>query len=99
MSHALLLITPWVTHCVSPFYTRMLNFTDAVSILYHSSGTGPVWMDNMQCVGNETRLELCSFLGWGIKYCNSYRAGVVCDSECVYVCVCVCVCVSVCECV
>ena len=76
---------------VSLFHSRMLNFTDAVSTTTGSSfgrGTGPIWMDNVQCVGNETRLELCSFPGWGITYCSHYSdAGVVCDSEhvCVWV--------------
>ena len=67
----------------------MLNFTDAVLATASSTlfgrGTGPIWMDNMQCVGNETRLELCSFPGWGIHNiynCGHNRdAGVVCNSE------------------
>jgi len=43
-------------------------------------------MDDLQCVGNETRLDLCSFPGWGINNCwHDKDAGVVCDSECVCV--------------
>ena len=79
--------------------TRMLGYTDAVLATTSASsgrGTGRIWMGNVQCQGNETRLELCSFSGWGIRYCYP-DAGVVCDSECV--CVCVCVCDSVCVCV
>ena len=81
----------------------MLNFTDAVLATASSTpfgrGTGLIWMDNMQCVGNETRLELCSFPGWGISYsyCRQHNrdVGVVCNSE--SVCVNVCVwCVRVC---
>ena len=88
--HQLLPIIPLF---MSLFYTRTLNFTDAVSVTTQYSGpsfghgTGPIWMDDLQCVGNETRLDLCSFPGWGINNCwHDKDAGVVCDSECVCMC-------------
>ena len=43
--------------------------------------TAQVWLDNVQCIGNETGLEHCSHLGFGIRFlsCRSFEdAGVVC---------------------
>ena len=44
-------------------------------------GTGQIWLDDVQCVGNETLISHCNHLGWGVhySYCRSSDdAGVVC---------------------
>ncbi len=49
---------------------------------YYYYGNGPIWMDNLQCHGNESSVEECDFPGWGIHNCYHYQdASVVCDCE------------------
>jgi len=38
----------------------------------YGSGTGQIWLDNVQCNGNETSLDNCTHLGWGIHNCGHY---------------------------
>ena len=42
-------------------------------------GTGQIWLDDVQCVGNERSISHCSHLRWGAHNCRHYQdAGVVC---------------------
>ena len=42
-------------------------------------GTGQIWLDDVQCVGNEPSISHCNHLGLGVHNCGHYQdAGVVC---------------------
>ena len=42
-------------------------------------GTGPIFLDYVSCIGNESSLLSCSHIGIGVAYCShSYNFGVVC---------------------
>ena len=42
-------------------------------------GTGQIWLDDVQCVGNERSISHCSHSRWGAHNCRHYQdAGVVC---------------------
>ena len=48
-----------------------------------------IWLDDVQCTGNESSIEQCSFPGWGIEDCYYWDdVSVACDCECVCVVVC-----------
>ena len=42
-------------------------------------GTGQIWLDDVNCEGNETLITQCSHGGWGVHNCGRGKnAGVVC---------------------
>lgn len=44
--------------------------------------SSPIWMDNLNCRGNEEALDLCYFPGWGQHDCGHYEdAGLVCSDD------------------
>eukprot|EP00058_Branchiostoma_floridae_P024990 XP_002610480.1 hypothetical protein BRAFLDRAFT_85621 [Branchiostoma floridae] len=47
-----------------------------------NQGNGPIFMDDLQCAGNESSLFNCSYAGWGIYNCRHvHDVGVACDSS------------------
>ncbi|NWZ27649.1 SRCRL protein, partial [Asarcornis scutulata] len=46
-------------------------------------GTGPIWLDNVRCQGNESTLLQCPAAPWGITDCQHREdAAVVCAGTC-----------------
>ena len=66
-------------------FHRMLGYDQAIDVGYDARfgpGTGPIWMDGLQCNGTEERLDYCDFPGWGVHNCYHWEdASVVCSSE------------------
>ena len=53
---------------------------DARHSSYYGQGSGPIWLDDLHCVGNEQSIGDCTHLGWGRHYCyHSEDAGVKCS--------------------
>ncbi|XP_051748215.1 deleted in malignant brain tumors 1 protein-like [Ctenopharyngodon idella] len=57
------------------------NVIEAKRGAFFRQGSGPVWMDDVKCVGNESTLKNCSSNGWGVHNCSHQQdAGVICQS-------------------
>ncbi|XP_070813149.1 macrophage receptor MARCO [Pituophis catenifer annectens] len=58
---------------------RMLGFSRAVNTFTAPAGSGQIWLDDVQCSGNELSIYLCSKREWGENNCShSEDAGVEC---------------------
>ena len=63
---------------------RELGFPEALTAskaAAFGAGQGKIWMENVQCVGDESSLTECNHQGWGKGNCShSEDAGAVCTS-------------------
>ncbi|XP_056452129.1 deleted in malignant brain tumors 1 protein-like [Gadus chalcogrammus] len=53
----------------------------ATNEAYFGPGTGPIWLDDVNCGGNETSITDCKHQGFGSQKCNHAQdAGIICDA-------------------
>ena len=61
---------------------RQLGYDGALSApraAAFEQGTGPIWLDDVRCFGNEKSIFQCGHKGWGVENCgHSEDAGAVC---------------------
>ena len=64
---------------------RQLGFpqaSQAPTRAHHGQGSGPIWMDDVRCTGNESYIQNCTHRGWGEHDCvHAEDASVVCSSS------------------
>ncbi|XP_043093713.1 deleted in malignant brain tumors 1 protein [Puntigrus tetrazona] len=52
---------------------------------FFGTGSGPIWMNNVNCNGNELALRKCRSSGWDVQTCNHMDAGVICQYSYTYI--------------
>ncbi|KAL5012785.1 hypothetical protein ScPMuIL_011336, partial [Solemya velum] len=83
----------WGTVCDNNFdnrdakvICRMLHLPSyaayAVPRARYGQGTGPIWLDNVVCTGNETNIDQCNHRPFGVNSCTHAKdVGVVCTNR------------------
>ena len=64
---------------------RQLGYDGALSAPKYAAfgqGTGPIWLDDVQCVGDEIAISNCYHTGWGAFNCRHFQdVSVVCQPK------------------
>ncbi|CAH0549631.1 unnamed protein product [Brassicogethes aeneus] len=82
----------WGTICDDDFnedaakvICKQLGFKTASQVKkegLYGAGSGPIWLDQVYCYGNETGLENCSHWNWGEHNCDHTEdVGVICSND------------------
>ena len=64
---------------------RQLDFSYENAVVktgaYFGEGTGPIWLDNVNCTGQEQNVTVCGHSKWGVSDCDHSRdVGVICEA-------------------
>ena len=65
---------------------RQLGYAAAIDAprnAAYGQGSGPTWLDDVECKGNENSISECHHGGWGVENCrHAEDASVVCAGLC-----------------
>lgn len=79
LTHHKILLYPPLLH-----YFPLFSFSGTAAGLgnaHFGPGTGPIFLDDVTCSGNEDTITTCSFAGYGQSDCDhSEDASVICDA-------------------